>query len=405
MKKLKIVNHNFFMQKDIFRFELLTNVISGPKSIYNINNFLVEKNYKKIGLVIDKNLSKNSKYIKTFLKQFQTKNKSSRTLYFNGSNEPTYQYLDKVIKEIRKKKNKFDCLIAIGGGSTIDFAKGIATLIKNPGSSLKYKGFPKNLNPSVPIVAVPSTTGAGAELAYNAVFIDKINKTKLGINSKTNYPILSILDPIITVNSPKKVILNSSVGALVRSIDTMFNKKANEISTIFSENSFKLLFNSLPKVLRKKNDIKNWSKMQWGAYFSVAALLNSYSGPGGSISYYLSTNYGVPQGLGYSISSIYFFERNHNKGFHEYSKLYDFVQDKKKINKSSVREKSKFIIKSLIKILKKNKLSLKKYMISKEENAKILKFMLQSEYKRNSANPIKLGKEDLKIIIKKILST
>ena len=54
------------MKKDIFKFELLTNVISGPKSIYNINNFLVEKNYKKIGLVLDKNLSKNSKYIKTF---------------------------------------------------------------------------------------------------------------------------------------------------------------------------------------------------------------------------------------------------------------------------------------------------------------------------------------------------
>ena len=122
------------MKKDIFKFELLTNVISGPKSIYNINNFLVEKNYKKIGLVLDKNLSKNSKYIKTFLKQFQTKNKSSTILYFNGPNEPTYQYLDKVIKKIRKEKNKFDCLIAIGGGSTIDFAKGIATLLKNYGS-------------------------------------------------------------------------------------------------------------------------------------------------------------------------------------------------------------------------------------------------------------------------------
>ena len=87
--------------------------------------------------------------------------------------------------------------------------------------------------------------------------------------------------------------------------------------------------------------------MQWGAYFSVAALLNSYSGPGGSISYYLSTNYGVPLGLGYSISSIYFFDRNHNKGFHEYSKLYDFIEDKNKIAKNSVREKSKFVIISL----------------------------------------------------------
>ena len=63
---------------------------------------------------------------------------------------------------------------------------------------------------------------------------------KLGINTKNNYPILSILDPKIIVNSPKNIILNSSLGALVRSIDTMFNKKSSKVSTIFSENSYKL---------------------------------------------------------------------------------------------------------------------------------------------------------------------
>ena len=85
----------------------------------------------------------------------------------------------------------------------------------------------------------------------------------------------------------------------------MFNKKSNGISKIFSKNSFKLLFNNLPKVLKQKKNIENLSKMQWGAYLSMAALLNSSSGPAGMISYYLSTNCNVPQGLGYAIAGIF----------------------------------------------------------------------------------------------------
>ena len=119
-----------------------------------------------------------------------------KILYFNEIHEPTYQHLNEVVTKLKEKNSKFDCLIAIGGGSAIDHTKGIATLRKNPGSSLKYKGFPKNLNPPIPVVAIPSTTGTGAELAYNAVFIDTKSMIKLGINTKNNYPILSILDPI-----------------------------------------------------------------------------------------------------------------------------------------------------------------------------------------------------------------
>ena len=227
------------MLKNNFNFELVTNVISGPYSIERVNEFLRKKKYKKIGLILDKNLCKNSKYIRNFLKTFKIKKILKKILYFDEIHEPTYQYLNQVVTELKEKKSdKFDCLIAIGGGSTIDHAKGIATLLTNQGNGLKYRGFPENLNPSIPLIAIPSTTGSGSELAYNAVFTDLKSKIKLGINTKNNYPILSILDPKIVVSSPKNVALNSGLGALVRSIDVMFNKKSSKISRIFSENSF-----------------------------------------------------------------------------------------------------------------------------------------------------------------------
>lgn len=289
----------------------------------------------------------------------------------------------------------------------------MATLIKNPGSSLKYRGFPKKLKPSIPIVAIPSTTGTGSELAYNAVFTDLNSKIKLGINTKNNYPILSILDPKIPVNSPKNVLLNSSLGALIRSIDSMFNKKSNKISKIFSETAFKLLFNNLPKVLKNKNNLKYWSNMQWGAYFSIAALLNSSNGPSAAIAYYLSTNFKIPQGLGYAVSGIRFFERNHNKGYYEYSKLFELIEKKPKNKKLSKKKKSEFVILSLLKMLKYNKVSLKKSNIPKNHNYEILKFITKTFNKSNSKNiiisnrsnnPIMLNKKDLEIIINKILT-
>ena len=328
------------MLKNNFNFELVTNVISGPYSIKNVYEFLKNKGYNKIGLIIDKNLYKKSKYVRNFIRTFESKTLLKKILYFNEIHEPTYQYLNEVVTKLKEKKNhKFDCLIAIGGGSAIDHAKGIATLLKNPGSSLRYRGFPKNLNPSIPVVAIPSTTGTGAELAYNAVFTDLNSKVKLGINTKSNYPVLSILDPKVVSNSPKKVILSSSLGALIRSMDTMFNKKSSKISTIYSENSFKLLFNNLPKVLKKRNNLEYLSNMQWGAYLSVAALLNSSCGPAATISYYFSTNHDLPQGLGYAISGIYFFERNHEKGFHEYYKLFDLIEKKPNIKSLSKKKK------------------------------------------------------------------
>ena len=396
-----------------FNFELVTNVISGANSINSVYQFLKEKNYKKIGLVLDNNLHQNSNYIKIFLKQFKRKKVSKKIFYFSGINEPTYQHLDLVVNELRRKGNdKFDCLIAVGGGSTIDFTKGMATLLKNSGNSLKYRGFPQNINPSIPVIAIPSTTGTGAELAYNAVFTDLKSKTKLGINTRNNYPILSILDPKIPANSPKNVILNSSLGALIRSIDSMFNKKSNKISKMFSENSFRLLYNNLPKVLSKRNNLEYWSDMQWGAYLSIAALLNSSSGPAAAIAYYLSTHYNIPQGLGYAIAGIYFFERNHKKGYHEYFKLFDLIDKKPNKKKLSKKEKSQFVILNLLKILKYYKLTLKTANIPKSQNAKILKFISKTPNKVSSnsvitslisKNPIQLNKQDLTIIIKKIL--
>jgi len=386
-----------------FNFELISKVISGPNSIKLIFKFIKDKKFKKIGLVIDKKLYDNSNYIKLFLTESKKNKKLKKILFFNANQEPTYTHLDYLVNKLKKEKNNnFDCLVAIGGGSTIDLAKGISTLLKNKGNALKFRGFPKNLKSSVPLIAVPSTTGTGSELAYNAVFTDLKSNTKLGINTKNNYPILSVLDPKIITNSPQSVILNSSLGALIRSIDSRFNLKSTKISKIFSENSFKLLFNNLPKVLKEKNNLKYLSNMQWGAYLSIAALLNSSSGPAGAFSYYLSTNHNVPQGLGYAIAGTLIFQRNHEKGYYEYAKLFDQVENKYSNKKMSAKQKSAFIINSLLNLIKSNKINLKKKVFYTDKK-NIFNYMKKIFANKKTNNPIKLNNQDLKIIVNRVL--
>ena len=390
------------MFKNNFKLELTTNVSSGIGSINKVYDFLNEYNYKKILLVYDKKLFKNSTYVQNFIKKFKKKIKP-KIISFSGHGEPSYEELDKTIYNLKNTSQIFyDCIVSIGGGSTIDFAKGIATLLNNPGNSKRYKGFPTKLNPSKPLIAIPSTAGTGAEIAYNAVFIDLESKLKLGINTKNNYPVLSILDPKILANSPKSVILNSGLGALVRSIDSLFNKQSNNVSEIFSKNAFRLLFNTLPKFLNNRKNLEYCSKMQWGAYLSTAALLNSSSGPAGQVAYYLAANHNIPQGTGFGLSALNFFKKNHEKGFHNYSELYDLI-DKKKVKKLSIKEKSQYVINELFKVFSRNKKFLKKINISKQEIEKIANLVYEqgSILKNKSNNPVKLTKKDLVKIITK----
>tara|TARA_Y100001970_G_scaffold55808_1_gene70684 strand:- start:14428 stop:15600 length:1173 start_codon:yes stop_codon:yes gene_type:complete len=381
-------------------------IFYGPGSIKQIFEFLKIKQFNKVLLVLDKKLSDKSVYIKNFVYQFKKRVNEKKIVYLHQRHEPTYSQLDKITFNLKKKKvNKFDCIIGIGGGSTLDFSKGIALMLKNTGKSLIYRGFPKNINQPMPVIAVPSTTGTGSELAFNAVFTDKRKNIKLGINSKKNYPKLSILDPKVLTETPKSIILNSSLGAITRSIDTECNRKSNNISNKFSMKSFQLLFNNIQKILKNKNDLRSWLKMQWGSYYSVAALLNSTSGPAGLFSYYLSTNFNIPQGLGYAVSGFNLFKMNHEKGFYGYSIFYKLI--KKKTNKKmSNKMKSKFVIDKLFQLLKKNKVKINFNQISKTDKRykKLIHYFSDKIQIINSNNPTKLTKKDLNIVIQRILN-
>ena len=334
-------------------------------------------------MICDSNLSKNI-YIKKQTKKIKNK------LFINFKSEPTYQMLTEYIKKI--KKIKIDCIIAIGGGSTIDFAKGLATLYTNPVNPLSLMGFPKNIIDPIPIIAIPTTASTGSEVTYNAVFTDEKNKKKLGINSEKNYPILAILDPYLISIAPKKIVYQSAIASLMRSLETFVSKDGNNITKYFSKMSFKLLVDSLQK---KKLNIKDYENLQWGCVFSMIALSNSSSAPCGVINYFLSANYNVSQPLAYCMSAVEFVKHNIKQNYYFYGNIFSNNFNEKK---------NSYLI---LKILKNINSKLKKEIILTKSflyNQKNIQIEIFNTYKNINflplrKNPIKITQKQLKKII------
>ena len=244
--------------------------------------------------------------------------------------------------------NNIDVWIGIGGGSAMDTAKGLAILSKNPGSSINYKGFPTDINEPLPVIAVPSTTGTGSEVVYNASFIDEESKIKMGINYKNNYPILAVLDPLVPSTAPITVLASSGCDALVHSLESFMSKETNKQVQYFSSIAYSLVMSNMIPILEGYGDLQNWQNMQWAAVYAMFALSNSTSGPSGALSYYLGTHYKVNHGVagGSFIGKVC--KYNHENGYRELSELYE-GRDKNTLND---KEKSAMVVKEINNLLK-----------------------------------------------------
>ena len=237
------------------------------------------------------------------------------------------------------REGEYDLLIGVGGGSTLDLAKAIAVLLTNPGRGIDYRGFDKVTNPGVPLMAIPTTAGTGSEVTVNAVFTDKSEKRKLGINGRFMDPAYAVLDPNFTRTAPFSVAIASGMDAMLHTLESFVGsnapatdysfgqrQNANSLTRFYAREAFRLLFHHLPALVDEPDNLERLFKIQLGAYFAGISLFNSSSGIAGAMSYPLGTHYGIPHGFAGGMFALPVVEYNVNKGYDEYANLYDLIE-------------------------------------------------------------------------------
>lgn len=304
-----------------FSFGLHTDTRFGEGVVQTLPEILQDWGVKRVAVVSDAGV-KDNQHVQSLVEKLKS-NFEKVTVVESAVAEPDYDYLDEFKVKITIDH---DVLIGIGGGSTLDLAKAVSVLVTNHGPAIQYRGFDLIKNPGIPVVAIPTTAGTGSEVTPNAVFTDKKEMRKLGINSALYLPRLALLDPLMTISCPRSVTVSSGVDAMVHTIESYAAKRTNPVSRMWAREAFQLLFQALPEVVDDPDNVCLRERVQRGAFCAGIALMNSGAGPAGALSYPLGVRFNVPHGWagGVFISRVARF--NAERGFADYSELYDLIE-------------------------------------------------------------------------------
>lgn len=242
-----------------------------------------------------------------------------------SSEEPSYDYLDELAGTVRSIEAA-DVIVAIGGGSAMDVGKALAALRNNPGPAITYRGFDKIKTPPLPSVCIPTTAGTGSEVTINAVFTDKSEMKKLGINGRYLNATYAMLDAEWVVNCPRHVAVSSGMDALVHTLESFMTTNANPLTRSLNREAFRHLYTNLPCLINAPQDKDRLQLLLLGSYLAAAALFNSGSGVAGAMSYPIGVHFKVPHGIagGILIGSVV--SHNVDLGYYDYAELLDEVE-------------------------------------------------------------------------------
>ncbi len=189
-----------------------------------------------------------------------------------------------------------ELLVGLGGGSSMDCAKGINFVYTNGGSMRDYWGVGKALKPMLPMIAVPTTAGTGSEAQSFALISDAETHVKMACGDKKASFRVAILDPALTLTQPNTVTALTGVDAISHALETYVTKRRNPASNAFAREAWRLLAANFARVLSTPDDVEARGAMQLGACFAGLAIENSMLGASHALANPLTAHYGIVHG-------------------------------------------------------------------------------------------------------------
>ncbi len=216
------------------------------------------------------------------------------TLYSDIKANPTIENVQHGVKAF--KESGADCIVAIGGGSSMDTSKAIGIIVTNPEFSdvRSLEGVAPTKNPCVPIIAVPTTAGTAAEVTINYVITDTEKKRKFVCVDAHDIPVVAVVDPDMMNSMPAALTAATGMDALTHAIEGYITKGAWELSDMFHIKAIEIIARSLRGAV--KNEKEGREGMALGQYVAGMGFSNVGLGVDHSMAHTLSAYYDTPHG-------------------------------------------------------------------------------------------------------------
>lgn len=283
------------MQSEIigFDFHLRTRIIFGQNSVDRLGELARELSARRVLLVTDRGIVAAG-HVECARRVLEAA--GLEVVIFDGVREnPTTQDVDNCLKLARS--SDIDTLIGLGGGSSMDTAKGCNFLLTNGGRMQDYRGIGKAAKPMLPLIAVPTTAGTGSECQSFALIADEETHQKMACGDPKAAPRIAVLDPVLTVTQPRHVTACTGLDAIAHAVETAVTRKRNALSMLYSCEAFRRTMANFPRVLDNPTDLQARAGMQLGAAYGGVAIENSMLGAAHSAANPLTARFGIIHGL------------------------------------------------------------------------------------------------------------
>ena len=216
------------------------------------------------------------------------------TIYSDIKPNPTIENVQNGVASF--KASGADCIVAIGGGSSIDTSKAIGIIIANPEFEdvRSLEGVAPTKKPCVPIIAVPTTAGTAAEVTINYVITDVEKKRKFVCVDAHDIPVVAVVDPEMMASMPKGLTAATGMDALTHAIEGYITKGAWELSDMFHLKAIEVIARSLRGAV--ENTPEGREGMALGQYIAGMGFSNVGLGVDHSMAHTLSAYYDMPHG-------------------------------------------------------------------------------------------------------------
>lgn len=218
----------------------------------------------------------------------------SSYLYDNVHENPTTRDVDNCANFALG--HDIDLIIGLGGGSSMDTAKGCNFIVTNGGRMHDYWGIGKATKPMLPLIAIPTTAGTGSECQSFALISDEVTHVKMACGDTKAAAKVALLDPTLTASMPPTVTALTGIDAIAHAVETAVTKKRNAFSLVYSREAYRLLAKGFERVLNDPSDLEARGFMLLGSAFAGIAIENSMLGAAHSAANPLTATYGVVHG-------------------------------------------------------------------------------------------------------------